>query len=101
MNLFQNRSNNSGRSAEIKAWTTEILALDEETTVMVTELACSEPGCPPLETIVAVLRPGEQRQVKFHKPMAELTREELQARLPQAFLSATSLSDQKSSFNPN
>jgi len=81
MNLFHKRTGQTGRSAEIKAWTAEILSLGEEATVMVTELACSEPGCPPLETVVAILQAGDNRQMKLHKAMAEVTREELAERL--------------------
>ena len=33
--------------AEIKRWATEIFHLPEDTSVMVTELRCTEPGCPP------------------------------------------------------
>ena len=45
---------------------------------MVTELRCSEPGCPPLETVVVLLGPaGPPRQSKIHKPMAEVTIDDL------------------------
>ena len=44
--------------------------MDESTTVMVTELACSEPGCPPLETVIAVLRGKNDRVTwKLHKAL--------------------------------
>jgi hypothetical protein len=39
------------------------LALDEHVTVLVQELACAEKGCPPVETVVAVLTPGAGRRV--------------------------------------
>ncbi len=39
-------------------------------TVTVTELACLEEGCPPVETAIGVLRPdAPQLQCKLHKPM--------------------------------
>lgn len=42
----------------------------------VAELRCAEPGCPPVETVVAVLGApgGSPRQWKIHKPMSEVTR---------------------------
>lgn len=46
---------------------------DDDTTVLVTELECSEPGCPPIETVIALLREGEQVQHKIHKPIAEVS----------------------------
>jgi len=61
------------RSAAVKGWVAEAFVLPEGTTVMVTELACTEPGCPPIETVVAILDgPGSTRQFKVHKPIAEV-----------------------------
>lgn len=39
---------------------------------MVTELRCSEPGCPLLETVIAILSESGNRQYKLHKPIAEV-----------------------------
>ena len=68
-----------GLAAQIKQWAVEVFDLgDEATTVMVTELRCSEPGCPPLETVIALLGPsGPPRQHKIHKPMAEVVYDDL------------------------
>lgn len=52
----------------------------EEDAVAVSELRCAEPGCPPIETVVALLRPGAPpRHVKIHKPAVEVTDEDLRA----------------------
>jgi len=71
----------AGRSARvrlIKDWARDVLQLAEDATVMVTELRCTEPGCPPLETVIAVLLgKGEQAQVKIHKPIEEVTCEDV------------------------
>ncbi|MGW2650541.1 hypothetical protein ACWC2T_38060 [Streptomyces sp. NPDC001393] len=32
-----------------------LLDLDDDTAVLIRQLACTEPGCPPLETVVVVL----------------------------------------------
>ena len=64
----------------IKQRVTELLALAEEERVMVSELACHEPGCPPVETVVVVLRgPRDTEMRKFHRPAHELTRTEVEA----------------------
>ncbi len=55
------------------------LADDDPRSVMVTELACTEPGCPPLVTVVALLGPGDQTQHKIHKPLAEVTEADVAA----------------------
>lgn len=64
--------------AAIKSWVAEALALPDDVTVMVTELRCSEPGCPPLETVIAVLYEGQQpEQRKLHKASSELTADDI------------------------
>jgi hypothetical protein len=69
-----------GRTTEIKAWTTEALGLTDDVAVMVAELRCTEPGCPPFETVVAVMDGnGPTRQYKIHKPLADVTREDVLA----------------------
>ena len=46
------------------------LSLPDGTTVTVTELACLEEGCAPVETVIGLLRPdAPQLQHKLHKPM--------------------------------
>jgi hypothetical protein len=65
---------NSPLSPLIKEWVKSVFQLDESITVMVTELQCTEPGCPPLETVIAIMdRPGMPRQYKLHKAIAEVT----------------------------
>jgi len=49
------------------------IGVDDQRSVVVTELACTEPGCPPIETVVGLLGPGAQTQYKLHKPVAEVT----------------------------
>lgn len=54
----------------VKRWTRERFALPAEATVFVSEISCSLPGCPPLETVVAFWTAGETRhQFKIFKPI--------------------------------
>jgi len=75
--------NHEGRTAAIraiKAAAATLLGAGEDDAVAVNELRCSEPGCPPIETVIVLLRAGcKPRQVKVHKPVAEVTVEDLQA----------------------
>lgn len=50
--------------------------LDEDAPILVQQLACGEPGCPPVETVIADLGPP-RRAWKFAKPAAEIGHEEL------------------------
>ena len=58
---------------QIKKWAIESFELTEDTSVLVTELQCTEEGCPPLETVIAILEgPGQTRQYKLHKALVEV-----------------------------
>lgn len=61
------------RLALVRSWVRAALDLDDETHIMVTELACTERDCPPVETVFAVLEPGARRQWTVHGPVASLT----------------------------
>ncbi len=68
----------AAKVAQLKLWVQQRFQLAEEAVVMVTELRCTEPGCPPLETVIAVLDgPGSKRQYKLHKGVAEVTPEDI------------------------
>ncbi len=74
MNLFGGKRTIPVDQADrIKAWTRGVFHLNGETIVMVTELECREPGCPPIETVIAVLEgPGHTQQYKIHKTANEV-----------------------------
>ncbi|HUN98688.1 MAG TPA: hypothetical protein VMU69_20955 [Bradyrhizobium sp.] len=64
----------------LKTATREQLHLSDDTVVSVTELACREPDCPDVETIIAVLIAGEKpRTVRFHKRIIEIDLSEFAA----------------------
>lgn len=81
------RSTSAGGAAtakQIKDWVRELLAPGDDVTILVSELTCSEPGCPPVETVIALFR-GREEPVKhkIHRPSAEVTRDDI-ARLASA-----------------
>ena len=80
MDIFSSRGpRSSERANEIKAQVAAALGLNEEATVMVSELACMEEGCPPIETVIAVFRPAMQKlQFRMHCPMAEITAHDIE-----------------------
>ena len=72
------RHPNLERARRIKKALREALRLSDDMTVTVTELACLEEGCPPVETAIGVLRPdAPQLQCKLHKPMDDVDAEDL------------------------
>jgi hypothetical protein len=79
--MFRSGSASAGGAAtakRIKEWVRAELPPDADVTILVSELTCSEPGCPPVETVIALFR-GSDPAVKFkiHRPLAEVTREEI------------------------
>ncbi|MER5663455.1 hypothetical protein [Streptomyces mirabilis] len=63
---------------ELKETVRALLGLDDDTAVMIRQLACTEPGCPPLETVVAVLpMDGEARRWTLHRPADQITEDDL------------------------
>ena len=71
-NLFTRRTA-PGRAGAVKGWVTECLSLTEADLVSVAELACHEPGCPPVETVVTVHESdGQRRQWHVHKSLSEV-----------------------------
>jgi nitrate reductase delta subunit len=62
----------------VKRWTRESLALAENETVLVAEVACARAGCPPLETIVTFWTgAGERHWFKVFKPVTEVVFDDL------------------------
>jgi hypothetical protein len=66
--MFGSR-NDAHRSAAIrslKAAARTLFEAADDDAVIVNELSCTEPGCPPMETVVALLRadPGSKLRVK-------------------------------------
>ena len=72
------RRPNIERVRRIKAALREALNLSQDTTVTVSELACLEEGCAPVETVIGLLRPdAPQLQHKLHKPTEAVDAEDL------------------------
>jgi hypothetical protein len=62
----------------VRAWTRERFKLGEALPVVVAEVACGLPGCPPLETVVAFWTEDDRRhQFKLFKPVAEVANDDL------------------------
>jgi nitrate reductase delta subunit len=62
--------------ARVRAWTRAHFTLAAEDAILVSEVACELPGCPPLETVV-VFWVGETRHhFKFFKPVREVAFED-------------------------
>lgn len=63
--------------ARVRRWVFAHVPVPDDAVVMVKELACTESGCPAVETVVAVLAAKEQRKFTVPRPLAEITEDDV------------------------
>ena len=68
--------------ASVRGWTKARFTLTDDETLMVSELACRVPGCPPIETHVVFWTAAGRHHFKIFKPLAQVIDEDL----PPAFM---------------
>ncbi|MEL6224256.1 MAG: hypothetical protein AAFR31_16605 [Cyanobacteria bacterium J06627_8] len=68
---FKNSQTNPETIHQIKSWVYDSLQLDHEIPISISQLRCSEPGCPPIETVISVMHQPPQTY-KIHKPATKI-----------------------------
>ena len=78
MNLFSQSRPKSNLAAlqQIKTWVYDLLKLDPDIAISVSQLQCKEPGCPPIETVINILSQPAQ-QYKIHKALDDIEQVDL------------------------
>ena len=78
MNLFSQSQRKPDLAAiqKIKAQVYDLLKLDSEIGISVSQLQCKEPDCPPVETVITILSHPAQ-QYKVHKALVDLEEKDL------------------------
>jgi nitrate reductase molybdenum cofactor assembly chaperone NarJ/NarW len=66
----------------LRAWTRERFTLADDETVMVSQIACSVPGCSPMETHVVFWTRAGRHHFKIFKPLAAVVADDV----PPAFM---------------
>lgn len=62
----------------MREWTRNRFQLQTDETILVTEMACNVPGCPPLETVVAFwTADGQRHHFKIFKAVDQILLEDL------------------------
>jgi hypothetical protein len=79
---FAKKLENTAAADRIREWTRTRFALTGEETVMVSQIACSVPGCPPIETHVVFWTTAGRHHFKIFKPLAQVNEDDL----PPAFM---------------
>jgi len=67
---------------QVRDWTRARFRLSEAETVMVSEMSCAVPGCPPVETHIVFWTAAGRHHFKVFKPLAEVVEDDL----PPAFM---------------
>src|ERR1700716_2373243 len=72
LRFFEKRPEHVAARDRVRAWTRERFRLAADAAILVSEVSCALPGCPPRETVVAFWTEAEQRhQFKLFTPLAE------------------------------
>jgi hypothetical protein len=80
---------------KIKEWVAACLSDSSQIQVLVTELECAEPGCPPKETVIALIYPNAvPRQFKIFKAIVDVTEADVSAALAAEKASAEAVHSQ-------
>jgi len=67
-----------GAVARVKAWVLDALAPPAGTTLVVNEIACLDPACPGLETVILIMEPGRRtRACKVPKGLEVVTEQDV------------------------
>ena len=80
--LFGEGKKDSSIQGQIKEWVRKHFKVPEEIPVLVTEIYCDQPGCAPIETLVAILYKENREQYKSMRPMKEVKKEDIPHLLP-------------------
>jgi hypothetical protein len=75
---FKKRPEDLAALDRVKEWTRERFKLADDAAILVSQIACALPGCPPLETVVAFWTEGDRRhQFKLFKSVADVVPDDL------------------------
>jgi hypothetical protein len=61
----------------VREWTRGRFKLAPEAAILVSELECRLPGCPPLETVIAFWENDQRHHFKLFKPVAKVALDDL------------------------
>jgi hypothetical protein len=82
LGFTKKRSDDAAAIDHVRDWARGRFALAPDETVMVSEITCAVPGCPPIETHVVFWTALGRHHFKVFKPVADVTDDDL----PPAFM---------------
>ncbi|MFN5922996.1 MAG: hypothetical protein ACK6BN_16045 [Pseudanabaena sp.] len=60
------------QSQQVKDWLYEILRIDHQTVISLSQLQCQDSGCPPMQTAIAIMT-SPHRIIRIHKAISDIT----------------------------
>lgn len=80
--LFGEGKKDRSLQGQIKEWVRAHFKLPDAVTVLVAEIYCDQPGCAPIETHVALLKPEGREQFRIMRPMKEVIKQDIPRMIP-------------------
>lgn len=71
MNLFSRQKADPQKIQTIKTWIGETFHLPSDIPISISQLTCTEPGCPPIETVISIMKTSTETY-KIHKAVGEI-----------------------------
>ncbi|MEA5488975.1 MULTISPECIES: hypothetical protein [Pseudanabaena] len=60
------------QSQQVKDWLYEILQINHQTVISLSQLQCQDPDCPPIQTAIAIMT-SPHRIIRIHKAISDIT----------------------------
>jgi hypothetical protein len=60
------------QSQQVKDWLYEILQIDRQTVISLSQLQCQDSGCPPIQTAIAIMT-SPHRIIRIHKAISDIS----------------------------
>ena len=64
----------------VRKWVRARFVLGEDAAILVAEVACAVPGCPPIETVIAFWSDEKRHHFKVFKPVSDVDADDLPPR---------------------
>jgi hypothetical protein len=78
--FIKKSSEHSAALDRVREWVRARFRLTDDTAILVAEVACAIPGCPPIETVIAFWNDERRHHFKIFKPVAKVVEDDLPPR---------------------
>ena len=73
IDLFPNKPKvTPEQSQQVKNWIYQILKINSNTVISLSQLQCQDPDCPPIQTAIAIMT-SPHRVIRIHKAIPDIT----------------------------